>query len=595
MEKLKLLLTPKELRRLWLLIGVLVVKAFSQVIGIASILPFMNLVAKPELVHTNKWLNKIYVAGGFESERSMLIATGIAVLVYMALSNAFVAFVGWAQTKYTMGVAHRMGARMIKSYISEPYEFFLTRSSIDLLKRVVQEVSVFVRQVLSSLLDVIAKGLVSIIILLMLFFVDAVLATTVFLVLGGAYSLIYVLKRKLLQRLGEERVRNNRMRYKSLSDLMVGIKEIQLYQARPYFFERFHAASEYLAGIVPRTHLVTTVPKYMVETLAYGGILLITLYLLGIGGSLEGAVPILSLYAFSGYRLIPALQGAFQSVATMRHGWPVVDEIVQDYNRPSSPLALKPAKPIKRLAFERTLSFHDVTFTYAGEESPALRSISFEIERGSKVAFVGRTGSGKTTLVDVMTGLLAPSFGEVLVDGEPIRGRNKMRWQQQIGYVTQELFLVDDTVARNIAFGIDDDEIDRERMIEAARLAQAHDFIIELLPKGYETIVGDRGVRLSGGQRMRLGLARALYRQPTLLILDEATSALDGITERAIINELVLTQTDLTLIIIAHRLSSVKSCDSIFLLEEGVLSDAGTFSDLLERSDVFSEMRALTS
>ncbi|MFC2085930.1 ABC transporter ATP-binding protein [Bacteroidota bacterium] len=595
MNKFKMLLTPRELRHLWLMTGLLFVKAILQVIGIVSILPFMALVANPNLVHTNKWINKFYVFGGFSDEHSALVAAGIAMLIYMALSNAFVAFVGWVQIKFTSGISHRMGVRMARSYIGEPYEFFLTRSAINLLKRVVQEVAVFVRQILIPALEVVSKGLVSIIIFLMLVLVDAQLAGTVFLVLGGSYVMIYLFKQNLLRSLGEERLDQNRERFKSVSDLMSGIKEIQLYNARAYFFERFTNSSAHLASIVPRIHLVTTAPRYLVETLAYGGILIVTLYLLEYAGSIEDLIPVLSLYAVAGYRLIPSLQSTFEAIAVIRHSWPVVDELILDYNRPISPVGLGQRKPVKKLPFEDTISFRNVSFTYGSEQVPALKPMNFDLKCGSNIAFVGRTGSGKTTLVDVLTGLLLPSSGEILIDGTVLDATTKVNWQQQIGYVTQELFLFDDTVMRNIAFGVPDDKIDEDRVIEAARIAQAHDFIVDSLPKGYNTVVGDRAVRLSGGQRVRLGLARALYRKPSVLVLDEATSALDGITERAIIEELVESPAEFTLILIAHRMSSVRSCDSIFLLEDGYLKDAGTFDELMKTSDVFSEMQDLTS
>ena len=594
MNRLRQLLTRSESKRLSVLVSLLMLKALMQVIGIASILPFMSLVAKPELVHTNEWLNKVYVMGGFENERSMLIGVGIAILVYMAVANAFVAGLVWLQARLTLDIGHRIGVRMVRSYITEPYEFFLTRQSIDFLKRVVQEVSMLVRQVLVPVLDLVSQTLVSLVIFLMLVLVDAVLATTVFFVLAGAYVLVFISKRRMVVSIGEERVKYNQIRFRSLADLMGGIKEIQLYDARPYFFERFKDASEYLAEIVPRVRLVLHAPRYLVETLAYGGILLVTLYLLEYGESFEDVIPVLSLYALSGYKLIPALQNAFQSYTTIKHAWPVVDEIMVDYNRPTGPVTLDRRK-VDRLPFDRTLAFKDVAFTYEGEESPALKSIDFEIRRGSKVAFVGRTGSGKTTLIDVLTGLLSPTKGEVLVDGVRLHESNASQWQRQIGYVTQELFLFDDTVTRNIAFGVPDDEIDFDRVLEAAKVAQAHGFVTELLPKGYDTMVGERGIRLSGGQRARLGLARALYRKPAILILDEATSTLDGITERAIIEKLVDGMDDLTLILIAHRMSSVKSCEEIFLLEDGMITGAGSFDELLKTSDVFFEMRELTS
>jgi len=525
----------------------------------------------------------------------MLVSIGIAVLVYMALSNAFVAFVDWIQVRFSMRVAHRLAGRMIRSYINEPYEFFLTRGSVDLLKRVVQEVNIFVQQVLIAGLNVVSKGLVAFVIFLLLFIVDAKLATIVFMVLGGSYAAIYLVKRNLLLSLGQERLEANAVRFKSVSDLMTGIKEIQLYDARSYFYRRFFDASLRLSKIFPRIHLISQTPRYLVETLAYGGILLVTLYLLEFKGSIGDVIPVLSLYVLSGYRLIPSVQGMFQSVTIVKQAWPVVDEIITDYNRNGSRIAISRSVSQDRLPFEDTFSFKDVSFTYQGEDSAVLKSISFDIKRGSHVAFVGRTGSGKTTLVDVLTGLLSPTSGEITVDGTPLTNENMVRWQQQIGYVTQELFLFDDSVARNIAFGVPDDEIDLDRVKDAAKVAQAHEFIMEQLPKGYDTMIGERGVRLSGGQRIRLGLARALYRRPSVLIMDEATSALDTITERAIIDELVQSPAEFTLILIAHRMSTVKSCSPIFLIEDGILSDAGTFSDLLKTSETFSEMRELSS
>jgi ABC-type multidrug transport system fused ATPase/permease subunit len=595
MKKLRLLLNAREFKFFLLLMGVMVVHALLQVIGIASILPFMSLVANPDLVHTNEWLNRAYVLGGFENERSMLVATGVAVMVYMAFSNSFFTFVDWIKVKYSASITHRLGVRMTRAYISKPYEYYLTRHSIDFLKRVLHEVNTFSSQVIFNLLEFASKSLVSVVILLLLFAVDVTLATVVFLVLAGMYSVFFLVKRRMVESLGEERISQNRLRFRSLSELMNGLKEIQLYDARTHFYDRFAKSSESLSKVAPRIRLVTVVPRFIIETIAYGGILLITLYLLEYSGSIDEAIPMLSLYALAGYRLVPSLQQSYQSFTNLRHAWPVVDDIIVDYEKASTMLEDFDPRPVARLPFTCHIEFEDVNFTYHGEDASVLNSISFKIARGSTVGFVGRTGSGKTTLIDILTGLLSPTSGRVMVDETPLTDENRGGWQKNVGYVTQELFLLSDTVAHNIAFGVPDEEIDMERVVEAAKLAEAHNFITELLPEGYDTSVGERGVRLSGGQRVRLGIARALYRRPSLIILDEATSALDGITERAIIDRLIQSTDNLTLVLIAHRLSTVKSCDDIFLIEEGVLASAGTFSDLLRNSDVFSEMQELTS
>lgn len=595
MNDLRALLTRREQNRMLALIFVLIFRSILEVIGVISILPFMALVSEPSLIDSNQWLAAAYRYFGFQSHQSMLITTGIASLLFLSASNGFTVFSGWIQSKFVTRVVHRLSTRIVRSYVTEPYEFFLRRNTSDLLSRVIQEATISMKEVLGAILDLVSRGFVCLIIFVMLLLINVILALIMIGVLGGVYLLIYLMKRSILDTLGAERIASNRDRFRSLTNLLSGIKEVQLHGVQQGFLDRFETASRFLADIAPRLHLMASVPRYVVETTAFGGILLVTIYLLAFSGGIQGALPILTLYALSAYRLLPSLQRVFLAATSLKHSWPAVKDLRRDYNRPIISISKIDLEPLERLSLTREMTVDNISFTYEGESAPTLSNISLRIDHGSHVAFVGRTGSGKTTLVDILTGLLHPETGVVSIDHERLTQENAARWQRSIGYVTQELFLLDDTVTRNIAFGLPDDSVDMDRVMSSAHIARAHEFVTTLLPDGYDTVIGDRGVRLSGGQRVRLGIARALYRDPSLIILDESTGALDGITEKEIVDELVNLSDDLTLILIAHRLSSVKSCDRIYFLEDGQITDSGTYEELLASNVTFGELTRLTT
>ena len=301
-------------------------------------------------------------------------------------------------------------------------------------------------------------------------------------------------------------------------------------------------------------------------------------------GTFTNALPIISLYAFAGYRLMPSVQQVYTSITQLRYGGPALDNLYND---------IKSLKPLnlennnKDLSFNKSIKLKDVYYNYPNASRTALKDINIDIFANTKVGLVGATGSGKTTTIDIILGLLNPDKGTLEVDGQIIEKSNLRSWQKLIGYVPQHIYLADDTIESNIALGVESKDINQDILENVSKIANLHDFIIKELPKKYKTVIGERGVRLSGGQRQRIGIARALYHNPKILIFDEATSALDNLTEKIVMQSINKISKDITIVLIAHRLSTVKTCDTIFYLENGVIKNKGTFEELIEKNDKF--------
>ena len=332
-------------------------------------------------------------------------------------------------------------------------------------------------------------------------------------------------------------------------------------------------------------------PRYMIEVLGFGSILVIVLYLMATRSDIQNAIPLIGLFAYGGYRLLPAMNQAYTSMITLRFNAVVVKTLPHEMATMKELTGRASTEGDgQRMPFKNRLEVKDVHFGYSEDRAPALNGVSLAVPYKHFIGIAGSTGSGKTTLADVILGLLPPQKGEILVDGVPVTQDNLRAWQNLIGYVPQDIYLADDTIAHNIAFGIPAKKVDMEAVRAAAEKAQIKQFIEESLPEGYETLVGDRGVRLSGGQRQRIGIARALYHNPEVLILDEATSMLDGQTEHAFMKAIEDLSHKVTLIVIAHRLTTLAKADCIYLLEEGRIEASGTFEELASKSERFRAM-----
>lgn len=591
LRQLNSLFNCRERWQLAVLMVALIVRAGIQLVGVGSIAPFMSVVGDPAIVQENEWLRWAYEGLGFESTSSFLVALGAAVVIVLAASNAFSALTTWGMLRFSWGMHHRLAKRLLKGYLAQPYAFFVQRNSAGLNKTILSEVQSVVNGVLSPLLNAVARLLVTIAIVGFLIALDPFLALLIVSVLGGAYGGIFTLIKAKQRRLGIERVQANELRYKLTGEAFGGIKDVKVLQREGAFLSRFSLPSWGYSKATASNAVIAKLPRYLFETLAFGGIILIVLYYLRAGEGVAHILPTISLYAFAGYRLMPELQNMFSSVTNIRFNQAALDDLTNDLQRfDSENLVLENSS--EALPLRESVRFEDVTFSYPNANAPALDAISLAIPRNCSIGLVGASGSGKTTLVDVLLGLYTPDAGRILVDDTELDASTLSAWRRQVGYVPQHIFLCDDTIAQNIAFGVPPDEVDQDRVEQAAKVAHIHAFI-ETLSSGYETVAGERGVRLSGGQRQRIGIARALYHDPEVLILDEATSALDGATESAVMDTIRELAGQKTIVLIAHRLSTVETCDRIYLLDHGRVRAQGTYNELVAQSETFRKMANL--
>ena len=385
--------------------------------------------------------------------------------------------------------------------------------------------------------------------------------------------------------LGREHLQTNTERYTSFSDLLNGIKTIQSSNAHQYFFQRFEKPSRMFSSTQPKIFISGSLPKYVIETLVFGAMIIFIILLTRNTQNFNDYLPLISLYALAGYRLLPAINIAYISATQILSHHHVIDSIHKDFAK---------GEQIKKdtyqnLQFNKLIEFRKVRYFYPNASIPAVKDVSFSIEKGSNVAFVGTSGSGKSTLGAILVSLIGPKTGSITIDGILRTKEHHSKWKDQIGYVPQEVFLYNGSVTENVCFGLDV----RQKDVEAAcEIAQIHDHIVNKLPEGYDSLVGDAGISLSGGQKQRIGLARAIYRRPSLLLLDEATSALDTLTEKRIYDAIYEQLSDMTLVIIAHRVSTVKRCDKIIVLEDGCVISDGTYDELLRKSPLFRDLNS---
>lgn len=585
------LFTRTERRWLGWFLPMFILTALMQVVGIASIIPFLQLVSDPDQIRTNQLLARAYALVGSPSETRFLVYTGIGALVVLVASDVLIAVTEWLVLRFTWGTNDALSRRLLEGYLGKPYEFFLNENTAALVKNMLNEV----RQVVSGLIlpgmQLLARGTVALAIMILLVAWNPALAIAALLVLGGAYGAFFALIKGRLKRIGRVRARTARSMYMVATEALSGAKEIKLLGREAVFVRRYGKQSRRFARTMTQQNVIAQLPRYALEIFSFGGLILIVVVYLSMGRSLDAILPVLGLYAVASYRLLPALQSIFNAIASIRFSSAAFAIVKADLTMVarSKPVPPNDGEP---LPLTSALEFRDLAYRYPGASRPVLNDLNLRIDANTTAAFVGSTGSGKTTSIDLLLGLLRPHGGGVYIDGELLTDDKVRAWQDNLGYVPQQIYLTDDTIANNIALGVDRDEIDMGAVERAARMANIHDFVISDLPDGYDTVVGERGVRLSGGQRQRLGIARALYRDPSVLVLDEATSALDTVTEEAIFAAVEDIARSKTVIMIAHRISTVRNSDVIFVMDHGVLVDHGSYDELIARSAKF---RALAS
>lgn len=587
--------TKEERRSAYLLFFPMVLSAIINVIGIAFVVPFITIVAQPQTIMAHKKIAWLYTTLHFSSTHKFLLFVGMLVLIVLAVGNGIGALTTWLMLKFTNMRSFTLSKRLLENYLKQPYVYFLSKNSATLAKNILSEVDTVVVHVLRHLFDMLSRSFAMFFVLALLFLVNPVLAICIAVVLGGAYMLIYAFVRRRLSIINDAHALATEQRFRIANETFGGIKEIKLQGCENVFLESYAKPASDLAIHAAMGQIISDLPRYALEVIAFGGIVLIVLYLLATNSSVNDMMPLLALYAFAGYRLMPGLQAIFGALTSIKAHTHALEVLYHDMVKEKWPTPSTLTESDEKLCFKNKLSLRSISYNYPRSQKIILNNLTITINAGESIGIVGSTGAGKTTLVDIILGLLEPTAGNCIVDDVAISSNNLRQWQANLGYVPQHIYLSDDTIANNIAFGIERDAVDLKRVEQAAKLAALHDFIMTDLPSGYATEVGERGIRLSGGQRQRIGIARALYRDPQLLVFDEATSALDSITETQIMESIYNLSGKKTLIIIAHRLSTLVSCDKIIVLEKGAMQDIGTYAELIARNHNFQRLAKVTA
>lgn len=588
-EKIRLIADKEFYNKMIIMLVMVVIAAAFETVGIGLIVPYIQLLGDPERINEIQWLALIYSKMGFESQKSFLILLSFLLIGFYITKNCYLLFMYFLQFHFCYEKKISLSRNIFRSYLRRPYAFHLQRNTSELLRNVTLSVDNVVDNGLLIIIGIVAEILVAVCIFTLLIVLQPGPVLLGGFLIGLPALIVYKFFRHKAANWGREMQYHTSKMMQWVNQGMGAIKEIMISGRQDFFDNAFYKSRK--AQVDPmRLHAISNkLPLYFIETIVITGILLITVIIINRPDGIGNILPMLALFAVASFRLIPSISRIIGGMTSLRFGMAAIDEIYEDIkNYRDQKLELESSQAKNDLRFEKHFSMDHICYQYPDTDKMVLKDITFTIDRGHSVAFVGTSGAGKTTLIDVVLGLLKPTSGKMLVDGRDISG-DLHSWQSKIGYVPQEIYLLDDTVRRNIALGVEDKEIDESRINDAVNMAQLEDVIAEL-PDGLDTVIGERGVRLSGGQRQRIGISRALYKNPEILILDEATSAIDNESEARIALSINNLSGQKTIIIIAHRMTLVKECDVVYFIQEGEIIDSGTYDELSRKNEDFLKM-----
>ena len=572
LAKIWSILQERERRRCAAMLGLMLVSMVLEMCSIALVVPTLAVITREPAALPPIVRPLLERLGGVSSTRLVLMMLGTLLGMY-AVKSAFLLFVSWWQSRFVASVQASLSRRLFTSFMAQPWTFHLERNSASLIQAV-GEAQAF-SQVCMQLIQVFSESLVAIGLLAILLWYEPLGATVVAAVLATAAMLFLRVARSRSRSWAQRRHQHAQTLMRHLQQGLGGVKEAKVRGCEAEFVQQFRAEADGVARMSARQSFVDHVPRTGFEFAAVAAMFFLASAMVWQDRQAESIVPMLGLFVTVAFRLLPSVNFATLAVQRLRFARPMIDSVHEHLVRAAP--AETPAAP-RRMAFRDSIRVEGVAYRYPSGSDPVLRDVALVIRKGTSVGLIGASGQGKTTLVDAILGLLPPSEGRITVDGVDIRG-NIRGWQQLIGYVPQSIYLCDDTIRRNVAFGVPEDQIDDDavrRALCAARL----DALVQSLPEGTRTKVGERGVRLSGGERQRIGIARALYHDPEVLVLDEATSALDNETEREVMEAVESLHGTRTIIIVAHRLSTMARCDTLHRIEAGRVVQSGTFGDL---------------
>ena len=597
--KIIFLLNPKEKKRLLLLLFSSVIMAILDIVGISSIMPFFAILANPEIINTNRILNKTYNYFNFTTNNEFLLFAAIFAFFTIIISLIFKTFNTYALNKYTRLANARVSSSLLKIYFEKPFSWYITVHRPDLITNLISIVGNVISGGLRSVLIIATQGILSFAILITLFIANSYIAIILGITFLIIYSIIIFFTANILNNLGKDRVKANQEMISKLNEIFSVYKSIKLGNIEDFYSKKYEKPLYKNAKIFSYIDILSILPKFFIEAITIGIMLLIIIFSLSNNSeSFAEIVPILTLYAFATYRLMPSLQMLYNGINSFKFSWPSIDLIYSEFKnarkkKPSKVKIKSKFDDIQKITFKKNIVLKNIHFQYPGSDFKALKGINLDIKKNTIIGLVGETGSGKSTTVDILSGLLNVQKGTFEIDGKDINSVDIKSWQKSIGYVPQQIYLNSSTIMENIAFGVEFENINMELIKRASKIANLHNDVINDMPEKYQTNVGDLGIKLSGGQCQRVAIARALYHRPDILIFDEATSSLDNLTEEAVMNSIINLKNKLTIILIAHKLSTIKNCDNIYLFRNGKIIDEGNYTDLKSNNKFFQRMLKL--
>jgi ABC-type multidrug transport system fused ATPase/permease subunit len=580
-------LNRRRQRQFALIFCLMLISAFFEVVSLGAILPFLGILVAPDRVFSHPIFADIALGWAITSADQLVLPLTVVFAAAALMAGAIRILLLWVSIRLAFATGAELGTEVYRRTLYQPYQAHVARNSSEVISGITNKVDSVVFLVLLPFLTLVSSIVVLTAIILALLAIDPMVASVAAVGFSSSYAFITLISRRRLHNNSQRIAHEQTQVVKALQEGLGGIRDVLLDGTQPVYCDIYRHADHPLRRAQGNNACIGGSPRYIMEALGMVLIAALAYALSQQVGGLATALPVLGALALGAQRLLPALQQSYSSWASIVGSHASLADTIELLDQPILTELLQPVP--RPLLFNKDIQFRSVRFRYSNDAPWVLDGVNLSIVKGARVGFVGSTGSGKSTTLDLLMGLLTPTEGELLVDGQPISGSHVRAWQRSIAHVPQNIYLADATLAENIAFGVPLDTIDMDRVKQAARQAHIAHFI-EMSPEGYQAHVGERGIRLSGGQRQRIGIARALYKQASVLVLDEATSALDNATEQSVMDAIEGLSREITIILIAHRLTTVRRCNLIVELEHGRVVAKGTYEQLLEFSPSFSKM-----